>query len=380
MSFDVLLPTRIIFGRGKIEQISECRTYGDKALIVTGKYSSKKSGLLGKVLEILDNCTIPYVIYDEVISNPDCISVDKGVKVSTENRCNMVIALGGGSAIDTAKGIAVGSVELSPIWDFLRPDSRKRSVRGALPIIAVPTTSGTGSEVNGAAVIQNNEIGFKPSFKSIYTFPSLSIIDPEFMTTMDRSVTASTGVDAFCQALECFIGVKANEVSNIYALESIKLSYKYLKKAYDDGNNIEAREKMALAAMLSGLAMASSGTSLVHALEHPLSGRYNITHGVGLAALLPSFIEFSLKYNEEKYKKIASILRGKEVEASEIHTIIEEFLKSVGLKLRLRDLEIKEEDINILAKDTIMTLTGSIKNFNKPINEDDCKMIYKMAL
>lgn len=379
MSFNFQMPTHIIFGRGEIKKLCKCRKYGDRALVVTGKLSSKKFGYLDKIIKILNNLGMSCFVYDNISQNPNCISVDEGVNVSIKNNCNLIIALGGGSVIDVAKGIAVGSVELAQIWDFLRPDSRRRTVRGALPVIAIPTTAGSGSETTGAAYIQNDEIGFKTFFKSNFTFPKLSIIDPELMVSLPNEMRVFSGINTFCQALECYMGIKSNEMGNLYALKAIELVYFNLKKACINLDDVDSIEKLAFSSVLGGIAASQSDTSFIHAIVAPLSGHYNITHGVGLAALLPAIIELSLESNSIKYKTLAKLLSGNEVNHEHFLILVKDFLKSFGLEVRLRDLNIKKDDFEKLSKESAMTFAGCTENFNKEIDENYCRKVYEMS-
>lgn len=379
MSFNFLMPTHIVFGSGEIKRIIECRKYGDRALVVTGKLSAKKWGYLDKIINALNNLGMSCFVYDNITQNSNCISVDEGVNISIENNCNLIIALGGGSVIDVAKGIAVGSVELTPIWDFLRPDSRRRTVRGALPIIAIPTTAGSCSETTGAAYIQNDEIGFKTYFKSNFTFPKLSIIDPELMLSLPYEMRVFSGINTFCQALESYVEIESNEMVNLYALKAIELVYFNLEKACTNLDDISSIEKLAFSSILSGIATVQSGTSFINTIVAPLSGRYNINHGMGLAALLPTIIELSLKDNKQKYSTLAKLLSGTEVNHEYFLVLVKDFLRSFGLEVRLRDLNIKKDDIEKLSRESIMTFAGCTENFCKEIDEIYCRKVYEMS-
>ncbi|MDI6601977.1 MAG: iron-containing alcohol dehydrogenase, partial [Thermoanaerobacteraceae bacterium] len=306
--FNYFIPTNFYVGPGQFNNLGKLAgTVGKKALIVCGRTTLDRDNLMGRISEMLAGEGLDYAIYNGVQPNPTTTIVDEGARILIDTGCDFLIAIGGGSSIDTAKGIAVAAHHKKPIWNFMNPEGEKEKIVGAYPLIAVPTTSGTGSEADGAAVITNPETSLKPSFKSYYTFPRFSIIDPELVVSLSPSMTASTGIDAFCQSLECYVGPAATPVSDMFAHESLKLCIENLIKVYEDGNDIDARSNMAWAAALSGMAMATSATSLVHALEHPLSGKYNITHGDGLAALLPSFIEFGYKYNPKRYADITRL-------------------------------------------------------------------------
>lgn len=382
-SFNYSIQTHFYVGPGQFDNLGDIvRDLGKKAFVVTGKNTLSRGGLQNRLSAMLKNSGVEYVLYTNAMPNPTTIIVDEGSKEFLDSGCDFIIAVGGGSSIDTAKGIAVAAYHRRPIWDFMDPNKEKEKIIGAYPIIAVPTTSGTGSEADGAAVITNPANSLKPSFKSYYTFPKYSIIDPELVKSLPPSMTASTGVDAFCQSLECYIGPAATPVSDMFAYESLRLCIDNLQKAYEDGNDIEARSKMAWAAALSGMAMATSATSLVHALEHPLSGKYNITHGDGLAALLPSFIEFGYKYNPKRYAEITKLFISNVDDidelalASMLKDEVLRFLEALGKRLTLKELGVPKNDIEILAQDAQKTLVGALKNFQKEVTTQDIVNIY----
>lgn len=385
-NFNYLIPTNFYVGPGQFKNLgSLSRSIGEKALIVCGRTTLDRDNIGERVSRMAEESGFKYEIYNEVQPNPTTLIVDKGAKIFLDSNCDFLIAIGGGSSIDTAKGIAVAAYHKKPIWGFMDPEGEKDEIKGAFPLIAVPTTSGTGSEAGSGAVITNPDSLLKPSFRSNYTFPRYSIVDPELIVGLPKSMTASTGIDAFCQSLECYVGPAATPVSDMFAYESLKLCIANLVEVYENGTNIEARYNMAWAASLSGMAMATSATSLVHALEHPLSGRYNVTHGDGLAALLPSFIEFGYKYNPKKYADITKLFISDfdNVEETTLASMLKNevimLLESLNKRIKLKDMGIRREEIENLAKDAQRTLTGALKNFQKEVTLEDIINLYVMA-
>ncbi len=384
--FDYCIPTDFYVGPGRFEYLGRLgRSIGKKALIVCSKNALSRDGIGEKINTMAREEGLEYEVYDNVLPNPTTTIVDRGAELFHSSGCVLLIAIGGGSSIDTAKGIAAAAYNERPVWDFINPGGIRADLKGAFPIIAVPTTSGTGSEADGSAVIINPESSLKPSFKSRYIYPKYSIIDPMLIISLPRSMTASTGIDAFCQSVECYTGPMATPVSDLFAYESLKLSIGNLIKVFEDGGDIEARSNMAWAAALSGMAMATSSVSLVHALEHPLSGRYNVTHGDGLAALLPSFVEFGYRYNPRKYADIAKLFISdfdninEMTLASMLKDEVTMLLESLGKKITLKELGVAREDIEMLSKDAQKTLTGALKNFQREVSFEDIANLYMMS-
>lgn len=385
-NFSYFIPTNFYVGPGQFKNLGNLsRSMGKKALIVCGRTTLDRDNIGERIFRMAEETGLEYEIYNDVQPNPTTLIVDKGVKIFINSNCDFLIAIGGGSSIDTAKGIAVAAYHKKPIWKFMNPEGEKEEIKGAFPLIAVPTTSGTGSEADGAAVITNPDSSLKPSFKSYYTFPKYSIIDPELVVGLPRSMTASTGIDAFCQSLECYVGPAATPISDMFAYESLKLCVENLIKVYEDGTNINTRYNMAWAASLSGMAMATSATSLVHALEHPLSGRYNVTHGDGLAALLPAFIEFGYKYNPKKFADITKLFISDfdDIDETTLASMLKNeaimLLESLSKRVTLKEMGVKREEIENLAKDAQRTLTGALKNFHKEVTLEDIINLYTMS-
>jgi alcohol dehydrogenase len=322
MSFDYYIPTKILFGAGKLNQLADEPLPGKKALIVISAGTSmRKFGYLERLEALLVQQDIASVVYDKILPNPIKEHVMEGASLAKETGCDFVIGLGGGSSIDAAKAIAIMAVNPGDFWDYIGSGSGKGQPleNGALPIVAITTTAGTGTEADPWTVITNGEekIGFgDPSC----TFPVLSVVDAALMTSVPPMLTAFQGFDAFFHAVEGYIANIATPMSDLYALESIRLVAKYLPRAVADGTDMDARENVALANTLSGMVESTSCCISEHSLEHAMSGIHpELPHGAGLIILSQAYFSFFAEVCKERYAKMAKAMGGTD--------FIEELLK-----------------------------------------------------
>lgn len=387
--FTLSNPVKLFFGKGSFEKLGEAVDgLGTKALIVTGRSSARKHGFLQKAIELLAEKDIEAIPFEKVTPNPLSTTVDEGVKVIKEKRCDLVIGLGGGSAMDTAKAIAICAVNEGKITDY-QPGGKyaDKEPEETLPIVAVTTTAGTGSEYNRYLVITNVETKEKPGIGFSSTYPTVSIVDPELMVTIPADITADTGVDVLFHALEAYLSRESNRYSDLIAKEAIKLTVENLEAAIKDGKNIEARTKMAWANTLAGQAIDIAGTVAIHAAGHPLSGHYDLTHGKTLAALGVTYLEQNYQANPEKFASLAKLLgyQGDNLSIEELASkspeALRNFLQKINRNLRINDLvKINEEDIKKLASDTFKTMQGAVLNNPRPLNTDDIENLYRESL
>lgn len=383
VDFNYYMPTKLLFGPGKVSGIGEItKQYGKRALIVTGRTSTKKSGLLDRVVSYLKKEDIECFIFDKVQSNPLTTTAEEGATFAKENGCDVVIALGGGSTIDAAKGIAFMAVNDGGVNDYIFGKTQI----GALPIIAVTTTAGTGSEGDCFAVLTNPENNDKKSLKSQFIYPKVSIVDPELMTTLPKHIIAPTGIDVMCHAMEAYVAKNSNPLSEVMALKAIELVSKNLPIVYKNPDNIEAWSNMAFANTLGGMVIDASGVALTHGLEHPVSGLLNVTHGEGLAALLVTWMDYTYESSLEKFANIAKALgedvSGLSIEDSAKKSIegIKKLLTELNLTKTLSDLGVKEEHIDWLCNNALKTMTYAIGNNPKVASLEDLKKLYTNCL
>lgn len=291
MNFNYYLPVNLIFGRGCSAKAGEiAASLGKKVLLVTGRKSTKKSGQLDRMISLLKQAGVGCEVFDRVESNPLTTTVEEGAQTARSTGCNVVLGLGGGSIMDAAKGMAFAAVNPGHISDYIFAVKRGN---GALPLILIPTTCGTGSEGNGFAVMTNPETKDKKSLRTNDIVAKASLIDPDLMMTMPKHVLASVGFDALAHNMEAYTSKKAQPLTDIQALLGIRLLARNLKKVYDDPSDTEAWENVTLASTLGGMVINTAGVGAPHGMEHPASGLRNIVHGCGLAALTPEIVRRS---------------------------------------------------------------------------------------
>ena len=376
MEFRYYLPVNMIFGRGKLAEIGKVTAkHGSHALIVTGGSSTKKSGVLDRVRNSLLSERIESVVFDKVRPNPLTETVELGAAFVRENRCDVIVAVGGGSVIDCAKGIAFIAKNGRDINDYIY---NRYQGRGALPLIAVPTTCGTGSEGNGFAVLTNPETGDKKSLRRDGIIPAVSLIDSELMETMPKSILAAVGFDALCHCMEAYLSNASQPMTDMLSLEGMKLISDNLVNVYNGYNDPAAWDALAWASTMGGMVIHSAGVGLPHAMEHPVSGFNNVTHGRGLAALVPVITEASADYAPEKYGVISKLLRGKT--AADCADAVRSYLEKLDLKVSLSGEGVTRKDIPKLTENCFKVSAASIANHPAAFTSDMIAKLYERAL
>lgn len=376
MNFNYNLPVNIIFGRGRVSEIgSEVLKYGETALIVTGKNSTKKTGLLDRTIKLLNESGIKTIVFDKVEQNPLTTTAYEGAELAKKEKCDVVVGLGGGSIMDAAKAIAFITLNEGDVSDYI---FGKKSSDKALPIILVPTTCGTGSEGNGFAVLTNPDNNDKKSLRCNAIVAKASIIDPELMTTMPKHILASVGFDALCHNMEAYLSKNEQPLTTIMALQGIELIGKNLVKVYNDKDDMEAFEKITWASTLGGMVINTAGVTAPHGMEHPASGLKNIVHGRGLAALTPVIYEESISAAPEKFAMISRLLGGSD--ENDCVQVIRNLLKDIDLETTLREQGINEDDIDWMAENCLKVSAAGMKSHPKEFDLEDIKRIFRKAL
>jgi alcohol dehydrogenase class IV len=298
-SFESYLPTRILVGNKKIEEIGkQVKKYGARALLVTGKKSMKESGFTDRIIQILESEAVTVDLFDKIETNPTREIINEGGALAKQLGSQVIIGLGGGSAMDSAKGIAVLAKEGNDIWEYVKGKSVPNYI---LPIVAAPSTAGTGSEVTLYAVITDKTSRRKDGFMSEHIFPRVAIIDPELMSTVPPKLTAYAGADALAQAVEAYLTKRAHAFSDLLALESVKLIMNNLPKAVKDGKNLAARTAMGWASSLAGIAIGHHASEAVGAL-------FQTHHGATAGILLPYAMEFNFDQCKERLAALAELM------------------------------------------------------------------------
>ncbi|CAH0343862.1 iron-containing alcohol dehydrogenase [Bacillus sp. CECT 9360] len=357
LHYKYFMPTHVECGNGVSERTGEMvKDLGaTRVLIVTDK-GIRESKLLEGIEQSLLRVHLEYEIYDEVEPNPSDDTIEKGLEYLRQHQSDAVLAVGGGSSIDTAKGIAIMATNPGHIFDYEGVGKIKTT---PLKIIAIPTTAGTGSEVTASTVITNKETLFKLAVISPYLYPSLAILDPALILNLPQGLTAATGMDALTHAIESYTSKTANPVSQALAIHAIKMIGENLTKTYFVGTDIESREKMLVASMIAGIAFAQSRLGNVHAISHTFGGVLNIPHGIANATLLPFVMKFNLPACVEEFKDIAIAL-GKDVTGLSVKQAAEEAINAViemnqtmKIPLNIKDLGVSEEFFPKLVEDSM---------------------------
>jgi alcohol dehydrogenase class IV len=354
-NFTYYAPTEIFFGWGCLSQIGDIAArYGKKALVVTGHSSPAGGGLYERVNKFLTNAGMESCRFDGVIPNPTTDVVSAGADMARRFGAELVIGLGGGSSMDAAKAIAVEATHPGSAWDYLHYTAGP--TEKTLPIIAVGTTAGTGSQTTPCAVITNPAAKDKSAIWHRNIFPKAAIIDPELTVSMPKDVSAQTGFDAFCHNFESYISVGTNPLVETIALEGLRIIAENLPKVLADGKDIGARSKMAWADTLGGMAIASGGVTLPHGLGMQIGGFCpHVTHGQSLAVFYPEFIRFTWSKAVKKFAVLGRILdtallnENDEKAAEASCNAIDDFMKKIGLWIDLKSLNVSKEEIRIIA-------------------------------
>lgn len=331
-----------------------------KALIVTDKVLVDIE-LIEKLTDILDEIEIEYIVFDETKPNPTITNVNDGLKVLKENSCDFVISFGGGSPHDAAKGIALVATNGGDIKDYEGVD---RSKNPQLPLIAINTTAGTASEMTRFCIITDEERHIKMAIVDKNVTPTVAINDPGLMMDMPKKLTAATGMDALTHAIEAYVSIIATPVTDACAEKAIELITNNLREAVFNRESIEARENMAYAEYLAGMAFNSASLGYVHAMAHQLGGFYDLPHGVCNAILLPHVVRYNGVVSKEKLKKVA-VLMGVDPdivsEDNAADLTIDEILqlsKDVGIPSGIKELGAKEGDFTTLAINALKDACG----------------------
>ncbi|MHC1760927.1 MAG: iron-containing alcohol dehydrogenase [Negativicutes bacterium] len=362
MSIDLFqAPERLLFGWGSVEKTGEeALRYGTKALLISGKTSSRASGALDAVCASLKSAGIAVTLFCEVESDPSVHTVTVGAALARDSGADVVIALGGGSPLDAAKAISVMATHSGNIVDY----EKTTLIRKGIPVIAIPTTAGTGSEVTKFVVITDTDRKVKMLISSPFLIPRVALLDPQLTLSIPPAFTAGPGMDALTHAIEAYQSSLASPTTDVFALSAIRLIGGNLVKATLNGANVEARTAMLLGQMHAGLAFGNASVSLVHAMSRPLGAHFGIPHGQANAILLPWVMEYNRPACPEKFGQIAEAL-GCDVqdlslkEASRLAvTAVREIYADTGLPLTLAELGVPVEALPQLAQDA--SQSGSV--------------------
>lgn len=374
------VPSHVFVGKQALSEAAPyIRTFGKKALIVTGKHVGKSS-MMDQLKKTLIKYWMDFVVFDDVVGEPNDYMVELGLKLFRESGAHFVIGIGGGSPLDTAKAIAAMSVNEGRISDY-----NGKEICGDVPgIVAIPTTAGTGSEATKFTVITDREKDIKMLLKGDCLIPDVVVLNHSFSIDMPKSVTAMTGLDALTHAVESYTSKKASPLTDVYAVSAVKRIMKYLPQAYHNGFDERARQEMSLAAYEAGICINNSSVTLVHGMSRPIGALFHVPHGMSNAMLLAVCLEFALDGAQERFAALGREI-GAAHEGADDRAAAEAFVKAV--KALCRECKIptlKQYGVEKAAFDRVVEkmaadamASGSPQNTRKDISAQDCIALYQ---
>jgi len=360
-NFKYFQPTEIRFGPGRLAEVGEAvARFGRRCLLVTVPEFPEFAPLFRRVKDSLAERGVALDHFDGVVPNPTTGVVSAGARLALDFEADVVLGVGGGSSLDTAKAVAVEARHPGTSWDYLFFRDRQPTER-TLPIIAVTTTSGTGSHVTQVAVVTNPEEKTKSALYNPWLYPKTSLVDPELVLTAPPHVTAATGFDVFAHAFESYIHPGGSAYTDLLAFEALRIVGASLPNAVRDGADLSARTSMAWADTLAGLAIANAGVTLPHGIGMAMGGLYpHVAHGEALACVYPAILRFSWDAAPAKFAAAARLFDaslsgdGQAEAARALSGIVEGFLKTIGLSVGLEDLKIPEDELEDLARASLV--------------------------
>ncbi len=382
MSYKFFMPPQSLMGPGCLNDAgAEIKSLGFKKALIVTDHVLCDIKLVDKLTDVLDTNDIQYVIYNKTKPNPTVTNVDEGLALLKEEECDFVISFGGGSPHDCGKGIALLATNGGNIKDY---EGVNMSPKPQMPLVAINTTAGTASEMTIFSIITDEERHIKMALVDKHLNPIMAVNDPLLMTAMPKSLTAATGMDALTHAVEAYVSTAATPITDACALMAMKLISNHLRDAVADGSNEEARDKMAYAEYLAGMAFNNAVLGYVHAMAHQLGGFYDLPHGVCNAVLLPHVQEYNAQVVPGKLKEVAEAMginvskMTDEEGAQAAISAIKELSKDIDIPQGLTTLGVKEEDITTLAENALKDACGFTNP--KQATLEEIENIFKSAM
>lgn len=384
MNFSFYNPTRILFGAGELNNLHKQTMPGKKALLlISNGKSTKVNGSLDRTIEQLEKAGIEYAIFDKIMENPYKSVIMEGAAFAKENTCDFILALGGGAVLDASVAIAAMATNPGDLWDYVFGGIGKAMPlkNPGLPIVTIATTSGTGSEINCWGVISNPDTNEKIGFGAPELTPVLAIVDPELMRTVPAKYTAYQGFDALFHNTEVMISNGVNILSEAIALSAIENITKYLPRAVRDGNDMEARERVAYGSTMAGITMQLTSTTAEHSMEHSMSAyHHNLPHGAGLIMISRAFYEFFIERHacDEQFIKMAKAMGIENADKPEdFITALVKLQEDCGVAdLKMSDYGFKKEESMTLARGARSMQGGLFLANPCEMTDEDCAGIF----
>ncbi len=376
MSATFFCPTKLIFsddaGRDLVRELGQA----SRIAVITDR-GVVQAGVVEPIVQVLQNAGHTPVVYGEVPGNPNVGDVNDALAILGAAPPAFIVAIGGGSVIDTAKAVSILLAHPGMNWEDLQW-ARASIVHAPVPVIAIPTTAGTGSEVSHVAVI-GDHTGFKKGVVHPAVFARAAILDGALTRALPVHLTAATGMDALVHALEAYLGKRAHPTTDLYALAALKLAVRWLPQATARGDDVDARRKMLEAAAWGGIAMDQAGLGLAHALCGPLAARYHLHHGLGVALLLPATLAFNAAaIPQARWEELRGALGVPALEPGALGRWARDFVSQLGLPTRLREVKVEADSIGAIAEEAMrMAMMG---NNVRAVTVDDCRQVLESAL
>ncbi|MCL5408830.1 MAG: iron-containing alcohol dehydrogenase [Candidatus Omnitrophica bacterium] len=361
------MPTKVFFQEKCLEEnLPIISSYGKKVLIVSGKNFIFESGLMQKTKNILEKANVKYSVFSDVSPEPATSDCEKGAEAAKKENVDVILALGGGSAMDVGKAIAILSTNSQNIKDFYGESEINNE---PLPVFAVPTTCGTGSEVTRYAVIIDRNEKTKKTISSEKIIPKVALLDPLLLLTLSEKLVAGTGMDALCHSIESYLSLRATNLTKIFCNESMKLIIEFLPSAVKEKGRVEAKTKVLLGSLLAGFAINHTGTILVHGMAYSLTINYNLHHGTANALCLPYALKYLEKHGYEKEMKEM----GKFFTPESLLNL----LKKIGLPSTGKEIGMKEKEIDHISKEAVKNCQRAFKNMKTSLDEKEFGVLFK---
>jgi alcohol dehydrogenase class IV len=381
--YSLQTPRKILAGVKSVQQLAQIagQLNASRGTLITDA-GVFKAGLADIPKTIMEKAGMTVTVIDCVNPEPEMSHVMALFEDIKKSDSQMLVAVGGGSVMDVAKLLA--ALITNPEFADNILDAGRVTRRG-IPTVMIPTTAGTGSEATPNAIVVVPEKELKIGILSEHFIPDYVILDPELTVRLPKIITAATGIDAFCHAIECFTSKIANPLSDALALRAIRLISENLRQAYREGADIEARHNMMLAAFFGGLCISTSGTTAVHALAYPLGGKYRIAHGISNAMLLPYVMEFNLDAAVDRFQDVAAAMdvgmagKSRKQVAEGVIEAIHSLVRDVEISCDLKPYGVTESDVDGMA-DAAMQVTRLLNNNPRPVTKDDAAAIYRKLL
>jgi alcohol dehydrogenase class IV len=373
-------PNELVIGTGSIEQIGEkAKKLGATKVLVVTDQMLNQAGLVDKVVTPLTQADLPVQVIDEVIPEPPFENLEQIASRIRDQGYDVFIGFGGGSVLDVTKALSVMMTNTGDVRDLVGIDKVPNK---GVPFILVPTTSGTGSEVTYNAIFTDTRDQVKKGIVSPFLLPDVAIVDPALTVSVPPSVTAATGMDALVHAVESYTALRANELTDGIALQAIKLISRSLRQAVYQGNNLKAREDMAMGSLLAGISLGNAGVGAVHALAYPLGGKFKVPHGVANSLLLPYVMKYNVVANIPKFAEVAKAM-GENVDGLSLREAADRAVKAmaklsqdVGIPSSIRDVGVTEADIPAMAEEA-SKIDRLLNNNPRWLTVNDIENIYR---